>query len=464
MSSLQANAKKSTEFKCQKCNYTSTKRFNIKRYNLIMHKGDALKIKHYIPNIQPSNAHQQLTATGYPFSAAPGAITSFPDPMLISPQYPLRGPSALTSIAGQGNDPAIGPYANSGFPRAQTYPELPMPDSTTGRKTVSSPRPSEDDNIAISPTILSEAQVRTLGSSFSTTGTAASARALREDLAPDSAVTSLGATTESPMQPAVPRLLHPSPTAVAPDQAAPDFLLATIAADSSDGRDSGPEGQAPSTEQHSTNPGRDLSPRLGRGRVARSSVADPLPQYEVRLTKDRGQQQGLDWLHGYSKASFDETYNNTLARWGVKASHWGTCVALPDSWRPADPLTLMDLHKGFNFPKDAPRAWYSYSDWSTTLVRAKVWFDDWPRKGAQLDQFLSAGPWQNMDASHLCHHGHCIIHLVYESAAINASRVDCGAFARLLRANGQEVPAHCKFHNPPCLMQVSIFLRIVCQY
>lgn len=102
----------------------------------------------------------------------------------------------------------------------------------------------------------------------------------------------------------------------------------------------------------------------------------------------------------------------------------------------------------------SPRAWYSYRDHATTLVRAKAWYNaSWPRSGIELDNFLGYGPYKAMDASHLCHHRHCILHVVYEPAHINADRNDCFTRARFLRAEGRPIDRHCRNHNPPCLMQ-----------
>ena len=98
----------------------------------------------------------------------------------------------------------------------------------------------------------------------------------------------------------------------------------------------------------------------------------------------------------------------------------GTCVLVPEDWRLADPVEIYRFVKGKErgFPShEAARAWFSYSDHGTSLARAAAWFQRWPRAGVELDNFLGSGPFQSMDASHLCHHPFCIIHITYEGAA-----------------------------------------------
>lgn len=134
-------------------------------------------------------------------------------------------------------------------------------------------------------------------------------------------------------------------------------------------------------------------------------------------------------------------YRSLLAQWGVKPGHQGTCVLLPEDWRSAAPLDLMALFSFENRPFAGDRrAWYKHADHGTTMVRALSWFSKWPRTGLELDNFLGCGPYKPMDASHLCHHEHCILHVVYEPADINQSRKDCWRRARFLRQEGRPVP------------------------
>lgn len=195
----------------------------------------------------------------------------------------------------------------------------------------------------------------------------------------------------------------------------------------------------------------------GLGRVIDARVRNSIPEYMMKSSKKVPEQQrGLDWLKFSSKNKFDETYKRLLAGWGVKPNHKGTCVLLAEDWKALEPVKHMEMLESHGHPSSgAGRAWYSQSDHATTLARALAWFGVWPRKGIELDNFLGCGPFQPKDASHLCHHEHCIIHLVYESAATNQDRNECCHEARFLRQEGKDIPEHCARHSPPCLMQVS---------
>ena len=95
---------------------------------------------------------------------------------------------------------------------------------------------------------------------------------------------------------------------------------------------------------------------------------------------------------------------------------------------------------------------------TTAWTRADVWFAHWPRRGVDLDIFLSSpdGPYPEMQGSHRCHHGLCINpnHPVYEPKLVNLSRQKCAVFAKRLRRYGFSIPEHCQDHEPACLMQV----------
>lgn len=149
-----------------------------------------------------------------------------------------------------------------------------------------------------------------------------------------------------------------------------------------------------------------------------------------------------------------------LAQWGVKADHRGTCVLLPEDWKALNPEDLMAVFKNHKPPTGgSSRAWYAYSDHATSMARAHGWYEDChrPRTGVELDNFLGCGPYKPIDGSHLCHHEHCIIHVVHESAAVNVDRWNCCLEARFLRQDGRQVLEHCEKHSPPCMMQVSWF-------
>lgn len=205
----------------------------------------------------------------------------------------------------------------------------------------------------------------------------------------------------------------------------------------------------------STGPGRRL-PITYFKRIADAETRAALPTYQTKQSRRvRGQQRGIEWLTIGAKMKFDAHYQAVLAHWGVKLGHRGTCVLVSEAWRSSDPSVLMDRFRRHNYPgADGPRASYSSGDHSTSLARAFVWFNQWPRNGLELDNFIGGGPFKPMEASHLCHQAHCITHLTYEAANVNKDRQDCAQRAKSLRAQGEEVPAACSRHEPPCLLQV----------
>lgn len=211
-----------------------------------------------------------------------------------------------------------------------------------------------------------------------------------------------------------------------------------------------PEGQEPRKKRHCSSTAPDT------GRPGAAAYKPLMPIYDVKTSrKEMLQQRGLDWLTLEAKEKFDQKYETLLSRWGVKVGHQGTCILCPEEWRLTDPLELQERLQSKNLPSPGdPRAWHSYSDHATSLPRALAWFSQWPRTGIQLDNFIGCGPFKPMDASHLCHHEHCIVHLVYEPSPINHSRNACKERARFLRAESRDVPEHCDQHDPPCLMQV----------
>lgn len=185
-----------------------------------------------------------------------------------------------------------------------------------------------------------------------------------------------------------------------------------------------------------------------------------MPKYEVKQSKKRGnQQRALEWLSEKGLTAWREDYYSRLASWARKTGYKAPCLLLPDEWKAANPLDLLALFDGRNFPPfDARRASYSYADHSTAMARAAAWYSEWPRTGIELDNFLNCGPYGRMDASHLCHQKHCINsdHIIYELAIVNQDRNFCCEYAKFLRQEGRAVPEHCDKHEPPCLMHVSI--------
>ena len=99
---------------------------------------------------------------------------------------------------------------------------------------------------------------------------------------------------------------------------------------------------------------------------------------------------------------------------------------------------------------------FQNTDYCTTYARALAWFSKWPRCGDELDNLVGSRKYKPMDASHTCHHEHCIVHLVYESADVNDDRKSCCELAKQLRREKKEIPEHCDKHCPSCLLQVSI--------
>ena len=194
-----------------------------------------------------------------------------------------------------------------------------------------------------------------------------------------------------------------------------------------------------------------------RGRTIDVTRRTDVSSYLVKRSKKTpGQQRGLDWLSAAGKAHLDDRHQRYLAQWGVKAGHRGTSVQSPEDWKAMDPEDLMAIFQEYEPPAGgSSRAWYAYSDHATSLARAAAWYGQWPRTGVELDNFLGCGPFQPMDGSHLCHHEHCIVHLTYESAAVNLDRWDCCLEACFPRQDGRDVPEHCTKPSPLCLMQVS---------
>lgn len=195
----------------------------------------------------------------------------------------------------------------------------------------------------------------------------------------------------------------------------------------------------------------------GYDRIVRAKVAPAMPEYPVKLpSKAPVQIQAVDWLTAPAKTVFDRYIASSLALWGVSSSHQGTCVLIPEDWKGLDPMDLEAMFDLENCPTaQSTRLRYHYSDQFTSFVRAKAWFQQWPRSGLQLDNFLGTGPFKPMDASHTCHQNCCIAYIAYEPTNTNHDRKACCELAARLRQEGKPIPEHCETHNPPCLLQVS---------
>lgn len=202
---------------------------------------------------------------------------------------------------------------------------------------------------------------------------------------------------------------------------------------------------------------------VGYDRISEARRRLSVPSYPIKRSKKiPRQQRGLKWLEADGKDKFDNDLKNRLAQWGVKETHKSTCILCPEVWSAADPTRLMDLFNTEKCPTaGSGRLTYYYKDHATSYVRASAWFMEkhWPRKAADLDNFLRCGPYRPKDASHLCHHDDCIVHINWEGAHINTDRKDCCTRARFIRGEGDPIPEHCDQHDPPCLMQVSFFFE-----
>ena len=172
-------------------------------------------------------------------------------------------------------------------------------------------------------------------------------------------------------------------------------------------------------------------------RPLQASNSDTLPLYLVKRSKKiPNQQRGIDWLKKEARTKFRDFYRDLLARWGVSPGYTGTCVLVPEAYRALEPLEVMEAitqDKEKYAAPGTPRAFYSMYDHATTVVRTLAWFSEWPRSGVQLDNFIGCGKFAPMDASHTCHHDHCIVHITYEAADMNISREECRREARALR-------------------------------
>lgn len=186
-----------------------------------------------------------------------------------------------------------------------------------------------------------------------------------------------------------------------------------------------------------------------------------MPVYDIKLsTKTAEQSKALEWCSAAAKKAFELELDFRLAQWGINKSRRSTCVLVPEDWRSLDPIDLRKMFDLDNCPSaETRRLRYQYADHNTAFARALAWFAQWPRSGLQLDNFLGSGPYQPMDASHTCYHDCCIVYITYDPAHINQDRKACCQLSRRLRQEGKEIPEYCSNHDPPCLLQVSVYLR-----
>ena len=178
--------------------------------------------------------------------------------------------------------------------------------------------------------------------------------------------------------------------------------------------------------------------------------------YEVKqFNRVFDQQRGLNWLTIVSKKRFIAIYEALLAQWEITSQHKKTCVLVSQDWRFSTSLDFATLFSSYNHSSsESSRAWYSYVDHATTLVRAVIWYVEWSRTDLDLDIFLECDSYKSMNASHLCHQEHCIIHVIYELANVNQNRKECRRRACFLRREKRSIFEHCTKHNSSCKMQI----------
>ena len=76
-----------------------------------------------------------------------------------------------------------------------------------------------------------------------------------------------------------------------------------------------------------------------------------VPQYEIKRSKRIYKQQlGIEWLLWKAKEAFEVQFASILARWGVAATHYGSCVLLPADWLAVEPIKLLELFDLDNSP------------------------------------------------------------------------------------------------------------------
>ncbi|OCT49602.1 hypothetical protein CLCR_06755 [Cladophialophora carrionii] len=218
------------------------------------------------------------------------------------------------------------------------------------------------------------------------------------------------------------------------------------------------------------------------GSCRRLDVASPpATGTRCRRRKSTTELKGVPWLTAEARKLFHNHLKDRLAGWGVDVKHGGTCVLVPREWANVEPVEAMNSFSLGSCPVDEndnrlvrrrrarsrclglilSRQRISLYDVQVRLARAIAWFQDWPRRGVDLDQFLTAQSgdcgWEEMHGSHRCHQGLCINpnHITWSSKPLNFDQTTCQASARHLRSYG-DVPPYCNLHDPPCLLQFHV--------
>ncbi|KAL8883026.1 MAG: hypothetical protein Q9198_000064 [Flavoplaca austrocitrina] len=170
-------------------------------------------------------------------------------------------------------------------------------------------------------------------------------------------------------------------------------------------------------------------------RVVKARDRNPVPDYEVKMSKNKKEIKCASWLLEPSKKNHDQERAMYFRRWGVQPDHHASCILICEDWRLLYPSDLKDSFSADSCPStELSRCSYRYDGFSTTLPRATAWYSKWPRRGIELDNLNGTDYYKLMDASHLCHQEHCIVHITYEGADTNQDRKQCHEQARWMRA------------------------------
>ncbi|KAE8446146.1 hypothetical protein EG329_012519 [Mollisiaceae sp. DMI_Dod_QoI] len=172
-------------------------------------------------------------------------------------------------------------------------------------------------------------------------------------------------------------------------------------------------------------------------------------------------------------------YEAMLNAWGVTAEHEETCVLITEqfkSWLPEDLVRELERDSeafknhfipvplfrdgSDNKKKDGRlRTELRITKDRTSMVftRFLAWCrwceEESPTQPEKEAEFTFSA--KSRQGSHRCGHGHCLIHIVFESKAENKERDLCLAKAQQLRQAGLFVPKFCTVHKKkPCFSRL----------
>ena len=213
--------------------------------------------------------------------------------------------------------------------------------------------------------------------------------------------------------------------------------------------------------------------------------------YDVRMsTKMSNQIKRLNWLSDVAKHVFDDFYKHWLAKWDVKTTHTDTCVLIFENWRNFDSMKLLKLFDVDNCSTtQTSRLRYQYENHVIVYAKTLIWFVEWSKSFAHLNNFINVDFYQFMNVSHIYHHDFCIVHLIYEAICvllcwfffelritdcnwrqserimltlmlsqthINQFRKVCYEFVKKLKREKKFISKHCDKHDSSCLFQISV--------